>query len=1019
MVAPQRILDLVETFRSEQDRIKSQYTEEDIKINFINPFFEALGWDVGNKSNKPPSQRDVRFEYTFKADGEIQRPDYSFCLNSDKKFFMDAKKPSVNIERGISPAYQVKRYGFSKTHPLSIVTDFEEFAVYDCSIRPSKNDKPEKSRLFIIKYDEYKEEWDKIASLFSKDAVKNGSLDSIPQPTKNRVDDELLKDISGWRKCLAENIFKRNPDIDSRSLNYAVQMTIDRILFLRICEDRSIEDSDGLKKLLDSGNIYSRMLELFDKADKKYNSGLFYFHPERGRNNFDSITPSIKIEDKVLENIIKGLYYPDSPYVFSEIPADILGHVYEQFLGEVIQIKEDHTVSVEKKPAVRKAGGVYYTPSYIVDYIVKNTVGKLLEGKTPKEASDLHILDPACGSGSFLIVAYQCLLDWHLEWYKNNLVPMLEKGEKATSKAVQDLLPSPIDKPVKTVRSKRIWERASIVTLPIEERDEEWYLKTAEKKRILLNSICGVDIDTQAVEVTKLSLLLKVLEGENKATIPDLGMYSDERALPDLGNNIKCGNSLIGPDFYDRQTTLLDEEEMYRVNAFDWEAEFPEIMRWGGFDAVIGNPPWGAEYNQEEKGYLRKKYEHVHVRTPESFNYFVDKMWNCTKQLGVVGLIIPSSFLNQYEFWKTRKHLVESASIYRVCNLGNGIFQKVTAPCCIIVFMAKTYTNHAIYLDLRKSDRADLFSDLLKERNGLDASQIGLDSDSYLFQIRNDATLIQKCYTWPTLKDIAEDVATGVSSGLDVAYVYKPDDIKRLHLECELLRKLIIGGEIDRYSLTPKSGKRLIYVTPETKIENFPNCYSALHPHHDRLKKRREAANGKIPWFSLNWPRRTKLFDKPKILIRQTSDRIRAAFDSEQWYCLKSAIVVQLKGDSKIVYEYLLALLNSKLMNYLYDYQVGEQSRVFPEVKPVQLFKLPIRTIDFSDPTDVARHDQMVRLVDRMLDLNKQLQECNTPHEKTFIQNQIDYTDGQIDDLVYELYDLTEEEIRIVKDSIK
>jgi hypothetical protein len=442
-------------------------------------------------------------------------------------------------------------------------------------------------------------------------------------------------------------------------------------------------------------------------------------------------------------------------------------------------------------------------------------------------------------------------------------------------------------------------------------------------------------------------------------------------------------------------------------------------MRWGGFDAVIGNPPWGAEYNQEEKGYLRKKYEHVHVRTPESFNYFVDKMWNCTKQLGVVGLIIPSSFLNQYEFWKTRKHLVESASIYRVCNLGNGIFQKVTAPCCIIVFMAKTYTNHAIYLDLRKSDRADLFSDLLKERNGLDASQIGLDSDSYLFQIRNDATLIQKCYTWPTLKDIAEDVATGVSSGLDVAYVYKPDDIKRLHLECELLRKLIIGGEIDRYSLTPKSGKRLIYVTPETKIENFPNCYSALHPHHDRLKKRREAANGKIPWFSLNWPRRTKLFDKPKILIRQTSDRIRAAFDSEQWYCLKSAIVVQLKGDSKIVYEYLLALLNSKLMNYLYDYQVGEQSRVFPEVKPVQLFKLPIRTIDFSDPTDVARHDQMVRLVDRMLDLNKQLQECNTPHEKTFIQNQIDYTDGQIDDLVYELYDLTEEEIRIVKDSIK
>ena len=229
-----------------------------------------------------------------------------------------------------------------------------------------------------IKYYEFEKRWDEIASLFSKEAVQKGSLESIPTPKGKKVDEALLEDISGWREALAVNIEKMNPDLDQKSLNHAVQMTIDRILFLRICEDRFIEDYGRLKKLIDGENVYRRLFEFFEEADKRYNSGLFHFHPEEERKNFDTITPSINIEDKVLIDIIKGLYFPDCPYVFSEIPAEILGRVYEQFLGKVIQLGEDHKVNVVDKPEVRKAGGVYYTPSYIVDYIVKNTVGKLV-----------------------------------------------------------------------------------------------------------------------------------------------------------------------------------------------------------------------------------------------------------------------------------------------------------------------------------------------------------------------------------------------------------------------------------------------------------------------------------------------------------------------------------------------------------------------------------------------------------------------------------------------------------------
>ena len=214
-----------------------------------------------------------------------------------------------------------------------------------------------------------------------------------------------------------------------------------------------------------------------------------------------------------------------------------------------------------------------------MDYIVKNTVGKLLEGKKPGPrgaVGKLKILDPACGSGSFLLGVYQHLLDWHRDQYVNDDPEKWAKG-----------------------RAPRLYRT----------HKEEWRLTTDERKRILLNNIYGVDIDPQAVEVTKLSLLLKVLEGEDEQSIGKQMALFQERVLPDLANNIKCGNSLIGPDFHEnQQMSLLDEEEMYRVNVFDWNVEFPEIIKNGGFDAVIGNPPYvliGSDKSIEQSYYTQ------------------------------------------------------------------------------------------------------------------------------------------------------------------------------------------------------------------------------------------------------------------------------------------------------------------------------------------------------------------------------------------------------------------------------
>ncbi|RZJ29008.1 MAG: restriction endonuclease subunit M, partial [Chryseobacterium sp.] len=396
------------------------------------------------------------------------------------------------------------------------LTDFEELAIYDCTLKPALTDSASKGRINYYTYEQYVDKWDEIEELFSKKAVLKGSFDRFADKKKRgttTVDEDFLLEIEKWRQTLASSIFKHN-NITPRNLNYAVQMTIDRIIFLRICEDRGIEPYGRLEKLKNSKDIYKKLIGIFKDADDKYNSGLFHFDEnEKGYvSERDRMTLKLKIEDAPLQEMLSSLYFPN-PYEFSVIPADILGQVYERFLGKVIDVVGKNVI-IEEKPEVKKSGGVFYTPTYIVDYIVKHTLEQMLGTKTPKQVEKLRILDPACGSGSFLIVAFQRLLDWHLAYYEAN-------GGLAKFKRVLQ--------PTQTGGVR---------------------LTTTERKRILLANIYGVDIDSQAVEVTKLSLLLKVLEGESSESINSQFKLFHERALPDLGSNIKCGNSLVGSDFY-------------------------------------------------------------------------------------------------------------------------------------------------------------------------------------------------------------------------------------------------------------------------------------------------------------------------------------------------------------------------------------------------------------------------------------------------------------------------------------
>src|SRR6266480_2055100 len=429
---PKQVLELVDLFERNREAYRSpQYNETQLRHQFLDPFFKALGWDIDNERGYAEAYKDVIHEDAVKVGEATKAPDDCFRIGGARKFFLEAKRPSVDIKHDVGPAFQLRRYGFTTKLPLNILTDFEEFAVYDCRFKPDQHDNATTGRILYIPYTDYAGRWDEIAGIFSRDAVLKGSFDKFAESTKAKrgtadVDDEFLKTIETWRSDLAENLALRNKKLTQRELNFAVQRIIDRIIFLRIGEGRGIEDYGRLRALTNGERIYPRLCQLFEQADDRYNSGLFHFKPEKGRHEApDELTLNLDLDDKLLRGILKSLYYPECPYVFSALPADILGQVYEQFLGKVIRLTEGHQAKVEEKPEVKKAGGVYYTPTYIVDYIVKNTVGKLLgepsepeasakdaaeplanasgsDEKAPalsaKQARNLRILDPACGS---------------------------------------------------------------------------------------------------------------------------------------------------------------------------------------------------------------------------------------------------------------------------------------------------------------------------------------------------------------------------------------------------------------------------------------------------------------------------------------------------------------------------------------------------------------------------------------------------------------------------------------------
>ena len=998
--ATDQLMERIELFRKNLKDYKSKnYDEYKTRADFIDVMFASLGWDMYNEQKIIEQFREVIREDRIVIEGSKKAPDYSFRIGPHIVFYVEAKKPSVDIKNDPEPAMQLRRYAHTQGLALSILTDFEEIAVYDTRVKPDRRDAASVARVFYCTFEElfnpckipgHETNYDFLLNTFGKQAVLNGSFNRYVEENKKgttSVDRGFLDLLDRWRKMLAESIALKNEDIDEYNLNIIVQKLIDRLIFLRIAEDRRIEKPDMLREISHTPEVYAALGSVFAKADLKYNSSLFVS---------EDWMMALTVEDKILNEIIDEMYPPKCPYEFSVLPIEILGHAYEQFLGKTIRFsrktKYGHAVEIEEKPEVRKAGGVYYTPDYIVRYIVEHTVGEKVKGNAPDDIAPLKILDPACGSGSFLIGAYDYLLHYHLEWYLKN------KGRR---------------------------EKALSAGIVYEAGADKYRLSAEMKSKILVNNIFGVDIDPQAVEVTKLSLLLKVLEDENLEYREQLFKTEQMHLLPDLSGNIKCGNSLIGKDYYeDKNMDLFGAAEMRKVNVFEWEKEFltspPSPLRGGegcrewGFDCVIGNPPYvRQELLSESKDYFQKHYK-TFQGTADLYVCFMEKGYSLLNEGGLFSYIVANKWMRANYAKNLRRWLGEK-DIQEIIDFGDlPVFQQATTYPCI--FRIRKGEPSETFCAVNVEDLNFPSLGEYVQKNAFEVAQNRLSEEGWNLTNTAELDLIEKIKSKgiPLERYVEGKIFYGIKTGFNEAFVI--DDEMRQWLigedpkSAEIIKPFLAGRDIKRYAPL-ETGKYLILIPRgwtkanggndrtawNVLAEKYPAIAEYLKQYEVPCAKRYDKGDY---WWELRACVYYDEFEKEKIIYAEIANRGQFTFDDEGYYGDTTSYIMGC--NSKAV----LGILNSKLWTFLFSKTSSVIRGGYYRWKYQYMAPLPI--VEKESP-------ELDKAVTSMLEAQRQLHSAKSDADKTVLQQKIDAIDSQIDRLVYGLYGLTDEEVRIVE----
>lgn len=871
------------------------FQEVEARSRFIDPFFQALGWNF-DQTNLPKHLWDVHREYRQKDNSRTKKPDYAFNIKGKLKYFVEAKAPWVPLTEK-EPVFQAKRYAYSTNGkaPIVIITDFEEFRVFNAIERPNFDNPLQGSiKKLDLRYTDYLEKWDFLYDNFSKEAVADGSLNNLlGKITKNikTLDKEFLDELIGWREKLARHLAVRNLNLNTQEINEAVQRILDRLVFIRNLEDREIEDNILFGLLKENESIYKKLLPVFTELNKDYNGLLFKPH----------YSENLIIDDAVIKKIIKNLYPPYSPFQFDVIEPEILGRIYEKFLGSKIRLTEKHQAKVEEKPEVRHAGGVYYTPQYIVDAIVEETVGKLVKGKKPEEISSIKILDPACGSGSFLIGSFSYLMKYHKEFYNNN---------KTIKKYKDDYY---------------------------EPEDGEIQLSIKKKGDILVDNIFGVDIDREATEVAMMSLYLKLLEeGFDAEYKKQAVLFMRGFILPDLTSNILCGNSLINREQLFAYDMFGDED----ITPFDWHDEksgFGNIFNEnGGFDIVIGNPPYiriqeMQKWASKAVELYKQLYNAGSSKNYDIYVIFIEKALQLMSPNGVMGMILPNKFMQQEYGEKIRKQIVDGHHLLQIINFKDfQVFKDATTYTCLL-FLTKSSNDNFKYSECSDENMILNFTEIKSSR---------ISSSSWVLHSEEEMSFLECFEGVPKLGSLCDNIFVGIQTSADKIYILdyiSETDLyyklfsktlnREVVLEKMFIRHIISGLDVKKYG-TPFNRQYVIFpyiindgkpnlISKKRFEADAPKIWAYLVENRKTLEDRESGKMKGEKWYGYVYLKNMALQNQPKICVPRLVHEIQAIYDENGAWCLDNVDVggVILKTDHSHLVFYVLGMLNSKILN--------------------------------------------------------------------------------------------------------
>ena len=958
----QKLERLVNSFELNYDKYKSsEYNESECRLEYIDLLFECLGWDVNNKKHKDPRHKEVIVESYNRDYG---KPDYSMTFNGIPMFFVEAKKPAVDILNDKDCAFQAKKYGWSANHKISVLTNFEYLMIYDTTLEPNKDDFTNNSLIGLYNYKEYIDKYDEIYSKISRENVYNGTFEDLFSKNESlglTIDQVFLKQINEWRLKLGNYLYQSNKDLES--INQETQEIINQIIFLRICEDRNLPVYQKLNIVIEDSpsKLKTDLQNIILKANRKYNSGLF--------KNYELIT---SIDDSILKEIIKSLYYPVSPYDFSVISSNLLGDIYEIFLAETLALEDNKLIIKPKASYIDKS--IVTTPNNIVKFMVDRCLSDKISGKSPSEIKKMKFADIACGSGVFLTQMLEYIINYCEQWYIEN-----NKIEKL-----------------------------------IEIHTDEYKIKFSEKKDILVSCIYGNDIDIRAVEVAKLSLLLKTLENEDSSTL-DL----DESILPSLDNNIYMGNSLIDFSMIDVDRHI---QEAIQIKPFSWD-----LVLDNKFDLIIGNPPYAKtediknnvcdfEYNCYSQ-YYKTAYKQY-----DKYYLFVERAHSLLNDDGLLCYIIPNKFAKIASGKELRKLIYEKKLLKLFIDFNfNQVFKDKTTYTSIVELSNKTcdtfeynYIEDYNYwkANCNEIDNISYNSDLIDDKIWMLSNNI--DDIQFYKKISKNSI---------SLSDIATPF-NGIQTSANKVYVISEKEIiketegllyfkkgdKEYAIEKQLLKKYYqptAKGEKNLGSYDPLFSNKFIIFPYDNEgslldltKDEYKNGYNYLKDFYDDIVPKQVSGrpgDRDIPnstqdtWYQYGRVQALTEFNgEEKLIVGVLTNKPKYFLDRNN-YVIQSGgtagyVGIKIKPDNDYSLEFLQAYLSNPFVDKYISIVGSNFEGGFSSRGTNVLNNIPVIKIDFHDNKEKELYDLIVNNINEIYRLNSLIINSNNK-EKIVIYN--------------------------------